>query len=637
MRPIRKTPRRRLIAAALGATTLAITLIVSLLATPETASAASNGPCDIYSAGGTPCVAAFSPARALYASYNGPLYQIRRASDGSSRDIGVVAVGGVANASAQDSFCAGTTCTISTLYDQSPNRNHLTPAPAGEQGAANAPADANALPITVAGAKAYGLYLPPGVAYRRSSTVTTGTARGANPESMYEVASGTNVNSACCSDFGNVETNTVDTGAGHMDTLNLSTLGAKGATGRGPWVQADLEEGVFQGKTAVWTPNQGNASKFVTAMLKNNGVDTFALKGGNSQTGNLSTWYNGSLPDGVDRFGSSWKPMKLEGSIGLGAGGDNSNRGTQSFFEGVMTSGYASDSTENAVQANIVAQNYQGESTGGGPGRIIVGPGGKCVDVYGDDLGGNLGKVQLYDCRALAADQHWIGSAYNDGTLNTLGRCLEVNGNVTTLGTGIELYDCNGTGGQQWIPQADGSIKNPASGLCLDSPNGATANGTGLRIWTCNGAAAQKFAVTTPILYPVSGAASKCVDVAGDDVDTNNQRVQLSTCQNFVTGAPGGRAESRDQQWTYVSGDQSVRSVGRCLDVIDNSTAQGAGIQLHDCNGVGGQHWVPQVNGSLLNPASNFCLDSPDGRTDDGTQLRLWPCNGAPAQRFVLN
>ncbi|WP_348786977.1 arabinofuranosidase catalytic domain-containing protein [Leifsonia sp. NPDC080035] len=628
---------RRGLAAVVGLIALVLALIVAPLAGPAPAEAATDGPCDIYASAGTPCVAAYSPARALYASYNGPLYQVKRASDGATRNIGVLGAGGYADAAAQDAFCAGTSCVIPVLYDQSANHNDLTPAPAGEQGAANAPADAAALPITVGGAKAYGLYLPPGVAYRRSSKVTVGTARGASPESMYEVASGTNVNSACCSDFGNVETDTVDTGAGHMDTLNLSTLGAVGATGHGPWVQADLEEGVFQGKTFVWTPNQGNASKFVTAVLKNNGVDTFALKGGNSQSGGLSTWYNGALPDGTDRFGSTWKPMKLEGSIGLGAGGDNSNRGTQSFFEGVMTSGYATDAAENAVQANIVAQHYDGVSTGGGPGRQIVGPGGKCVDVSGDDTGGNLAVVQLWDCKTLAADQRWTGSGFGDGTLNTLGRCLDVDGNVTTLGTGVELYDCNGVPGQQWIPQADGSIKNPASGLCLDAPNGNTANGTPLRIWTCNGAPAQKFQVTTPILHPVAGAAAKCVDVAGNDLNVNNQRVQLWSCQNVVTGAPGGNAEARDQQWTYVPGDQSVRTIGRCLDVIDNVTTMGAGVQLHDCNGVGGQHWVPQANGAILNPASGYCLDAPNGATADGTALRIWDCNGAPAQTFTLN
>ncbi|MGE5487902.1 MAG: arabinofuranosidase catalytic domain-containing protein, partial [bacterium] len=35
-----------------------------------------EGPCDIYAAGGAPCVAAHSTTRALYASYNGPLYQV---------------------------------------------------------------------------------------------------------------------------------------------------------------------------------------------------------------------------------------------------------------------------------------------------------------------------------------------------------------------------------------------------------------------------------------------------------------------------------------------------------------------------------------------------------------------------------
>jgi hypothetical protein len=31
-------------------------------------------------------------------------------------------------------------------------------------------------------------------------------------------------------------------------------------------------------------------------MLKNNGQTTFALKGGNAQSGALNTWYNGALP-----------------------------------------------------------------------------------------------------------------------------------------------------------------------------------------------------------------------------------------------------------------------------------------------------------------------------------------------------
>src|SRR5665811_1330244 len=68
------------------------------------------GPCDIYAAAGDPCVAAHSTTRAMYASYNGPLYQVMRLSDNALKDIGVVApvakpfpaAGGYADAAAQD-------------------------------------------------------------------------------------------------------------------------------------------------------------------------------------------------------------------------------------------------------------------------------------------------------------------------------------------------------------------------------------------------------------------------------------------------------------------------------------------------------------------------------------------------------
>jgi non-reducing end alpha-L-arabinofuranosidase len=41
-----------------------------------TGSLVAAGPCDIYSSGGTPCVAAHSTTRALYSAYSGSLYQV---------------------------------------------------------------------------------------------------------------------------------------------------------------------------------------------------------------------------------------------------------------------------------------------------------------------------------------------------------------------------------------------------------------------------------------------------------------------------------------------------------------------------------------------------------------------------------
>ena len=130
---------------------------------------------------------------------------------------------------------------------------------------------------------------------------------------------------------------------------------------------------------------------------------------------------------------------------------------------------------------------------GGTTGYTVVGPGGKCVDVAGDDTGGNGAAVQLWDCQSGAVDQHWVLSG---GAVKTLGRCLDVTGGSTAGGAPLQLWDCNGGGAQQWVTQADGSIRNPASGRCVDSPNGATANGTRLQTCDCNGTSAQKLTKT---------------------------------------------------------------------------------------------------------------------------------------------
>jgi hypothetical protein len=108
--------------------------VLGLLATGSLVTA---GPCDLYSTGGTPCVAAHSTTRALYSAYSGALYQVKRGSDNSTTTVYPLSAGGVANAATQDTFCASTTCLISIIYDQSGRNNHLTQAPPG--GASSGP------------------------------------------------------------------------------------------------------------------------------------------------------------------------------------------------------------------------------------------------------------------------------------------------------------------------------------------------------------------------------------------------------------------------------------------------------------------------------------------------------------------
>ena len=70
--------------------------------------AASTAPCDILAAAGTPCVAAHSMVRALYATtpMGAPLYTVYREDDRLSTTITVNSKG-MADTDAQDAFCNG--------------------------------------------------------------------------------------------------------------------------------------------------------------------------------------------------------------------------------------------------------------------------------------------------------------------------------------------------------------------------------------------------------------------------------------------------------------------------------------------------------------------------------------------------
>ncbi len=131
-----KTQFTFLLALALSALGAALMMAQQAGRSASAAHPRPEGPCDVYAAAGDPCVAAHSSTRALYAGYNGPLYQVLRQSDGKMLDIGVVGPsasdgGGYADAGAQEAFCANTYCWIVKLYDQSGKGNHLTQAPRG--------------------------------------------------------------------------------------------------------------------------------------------------------------------------------------------------------------------------------------------------------------------------------------------------------------------------------------------------------------------------------------------------------------------------------------------------------------------------------------------------------------------------
>ncbi|KAJ7050925.1 glycoside hydrolase family 54 protein [Mycena amicta] len=343
----------------------------SLLALCLLATLVAAGPCDLYASGGTPCVAAHSTTRALFSAFSGSLYQVRRGSDSATLNIAPLSAGGVANAAAQDSFCASTTCLITTIFDQTGRGNHLTQAPPGgftgpESNGFDNLASATGAPVTLNGQKAYGVFVSPGTGYRNDAT--NGIATGDAAQGMYAVVDGTHFNGQCCFDYGNGETSARDTGNGHMEAIYFGNAPFWGTgAGAGPWIMADLENGLFSGQgTGLNSADPTINSRFVTAVVKGE-PGTWSIRGGNGASGALTTFYAGARPTV-----SGYNPMHKEGAIILGIGGDNSISAQGTFYEGVMTSGYPSDATENSVQANIVAARYATTSLVSGP-AISVG------------------------------------------------------------------------------------------------------------------------------------------------------------------------------------------------------------------------------------------------------------------------
>ena len=347
------------------ATASLLVAVCALTATTAHASiAAAATPsltCDIYAAGGTPCVTAHSTTRALFASYNGPLYQIQRSSDSSFLNVGVRAAGGVANAAPQVSFCAATICTITKIYDQTTNHNDLPVSPGGTfagpgLNGADVGANAMALPVTVGGQSVYGALITPGTGYRTAAAKNVPT--GSQPEGIYMVTSSNAVNGVCCFDYGSGEVDGHDDGNATMNAIYWGqACWTGGCTGNGPWVAGDLENGMYLSAAGPNNPSfTGTHLPFVSAWEKNNGTTNFTLKVGDATTSGLTTTYSGALPNG-------YAPMKVQPSILLGTGGDNSDGDIGEFFEGAVTAGFPTDATENAVQASLVTAGYSGNTT----------------------------------------------------------------------------------------------------------------------------------------------------------------------------------------------------------------------------------------------------------------------------------
>ncbi|WP_327425591.1 ricin-type beta-trefoil lectin domain protein (plasmid) [Streptomyces sp. NBC_01527] len=117
-------------------------------------------------------------------------------------------------------------------------------------------------------------------------------------------------------------------------------------------------------------------------------------------------------------------------------------------------------------------------------------------------------------------------------------------------------------------------IRSHASGRCIDA---STPPGTSLQIWDCMGTAAQTWRV----------------------------------------GSAG-----------------TVRSMGKCMEVVNGSRSDGAGIRLAPCNGTGAQLFQLNAAHDLVNLRADKCVDVKDSSAN-GARLQLWTCAGTDNQKWT--
>ena len=217
------------------------------------------GVCDIFLSGGAPCVAAFSLSRALFASFDGPLYRVLNSATNATLDIGVVAAGGIADVAAQERFCGAALCVVEAIYDQSPSANHLGrekgfdflgPPRNSQDAGVNLTAQSK---VGLGGQPVYSAVFDShcdvgsgrscdGMQAGYSNRTAQDTAVGDEPQTVYALFDGRHYNTGCCFEFGNAEKNATRW-SGSMEAASVLVPALTGDARRRRALRARLREG----------------------------------------------------------------------------------------------------------------------------------------------------------------------------------------------------------------------------------------------------------------------------------------------------------------------------------------------------------------------------------------------------------
>ncbi|NBM16901.1 ricin-type beta-trefoil lectin domain protein [Streptomyces sp. GC420] len=173
-------------------------------------------------------------------------------------------------------------------------------------------------------------------------------------------------------------------------------------------------------------------------------------------------------------------PREEDGGSGDSGGSGGSGRSEPSTTKKPRTGGGGTES---------------GESPAAAVGSLVIGQGSdRCIDVVEqqDGKGEDGSPLQLWDC-AGGAGQKW--DFRGDGTVRSLGMCMDVAWGSEEDGAQIQLARCSGNPAQQFVMSTAGDLVSAKADKCVDAKDNGTGNGTRLQLWTCAGTANQKWRI----------------------------------------------------------------------------------------------------------------------------------------------
>jgi len=359
---------------------------------------------------------------------------------------------------------------------------------------------------------------------------------------------------------------------------------------------------------------QGTIQDFyniIFELKKNSRFDTIRISGGNTLNNDVAlTWYNVLNSAGLDEGNTH----QLAGSFDTYASffkavRANSDHATNDELHNVME---AMVGVEYGLQTGIwwgTAELARGEFVKASDGKRLGyaehRPNWTAASVYRNPAGKVQAFVGSSERQAATTTYHFF-SKERDVFYNGHGPQREFIVEIPG-GTGYQQGQTNAetvvniTWGDDIQPVIDGKyiLVNRNSGKVMEVANGSTANGTGIKQNAYNGATYQQWNVN-PVnprhggdfsYFTISGAAS------GKHLDINNSSLENGGVAILWEKGKwwDGRQslnqvwylEYAEDGWFYVRNQFSAK----CLEVANNSTANGGIVQQYDLNGGYNQQW----------------------------------------------